>query len=94
MLAFYWHVSFRLRQEIRKFCSLTQVWPPGVLRVQVQAPQPLGHFKTENLEYLAVALADVAQWIERWPANQRVIGSIPTLGHMPGLQAGSPVRGV
>ena len=33
-------------------------------------------------------LAAVAQWIESWPGNQRVTGSIPSLGHMPGLQVG------
>ena len=26
------------------------------------------------------ALADVAQWTERWPANQRVASSIPSWG--------------
>ena len=26
------------------------------------------------------ALAGVAQWIERWPANQKVTGSIPSWG--------------
>ena len=36
------------------------------------------------------ALAGVAQRIECWPENQRVAGSIPS-GHMPGLQARSPV---
>ena len=35
----------------------------------------------------------LAQWIECWPVNQRVNGSIPNLGHMPGLQARSPVGG-
>lgn len=27
------------------------MWPPGVLGGQVQAPQPLGKFKTESLEF-------------------------------------------
>ena len=35
------------------------------------------------------SLAGVAQWIEHWPENQRVAGSIPSLGHMPGLQVRS-----
>ena len=35
------------------------------------------NFKLEVNENKDVALADVAQWIERWPANQRVAGSIP-----------------
>ena len=39
-------------------------------------------------------MAGVAQWIEWWTANERVAGSIPSLGHMPGLQARSPVGGV
>ena len=39
------------------------------------------------------ALAGVAQWIERRSSNQRVTGSISSLGHMPGLQARSPVGG-
>ena len=29
---------------------------------------------------ISSALAGVAQWIERWPANQRVTGSIPSQG--------------
>ena len=44
-----------------------------------------------------VALAHVAQWIERWPANQRVAGSIPNqgicLGCRPGPQYGVHMRG-
>ena len=39
------------------------------------------------------ALASVAQWIECQPENQRVAGLIPSLGHMPGLQARSSVGG-
>ena len=34
-----------------------------------------------------------AQWTEHQPANQRVTGSIPSVGHMPGLGARSPVGG-
>ena len=29
---------------------------------------------------LYLALADVAQWVECWPVNQRVTGSIPSQG--------------
>ena len=36
-------------------------------------------------------LAGVAQWTECWPANQRVVASIPAL--IPGLGARSPVGG-
>ena len=45
----------------------------------------------KNKDFLA--LAGVAQWIEYWPLNQRVISSIPIQGHMPGLQARSPLEG-
>ena len=38
------------------------------------------------------AMAGVAQWIERGPANQTATGSIPS--HMPGLQGRSPVGGM
>ena len=40
------------------------------------------------------SLAGVAQWIEHWPADQRVTSSIPSPEHMPGLQARSPVGGM
>ena len=39
------------------------------------------------------ALDGVAQWIGRRPVNPGVAGSIPSLGHMPGLQAMSSVEG-
>ena len=39
-------------------------------------------------------LAGVAQWIECLSANQKVASSIPSLRHMPGLRARSPVWGV
>ena len=42
---------------------------------------------------MATALTGVAQWIECQPENQRVAGSIPSLGHMPGLWARSTVGG-
>ena len=41
-----------------------------------------------------MTLAVVAQWIECWPVNQRVAGSVPSLGHMPVLWARSPVGSV
>ena len=44
-----------------------------------------------NFQNLPGALAGVAQWIERGPASQRVAGSNPGLGRLPGLQARSPV---
>ena len=40
-----------------------------------------------------VDLAGVTQGTECWPAKQRVVGSIPGLRHMPGLQARSPAGG-
>ena len=44
-------------------------------------------------KYLIYSPGCVAQWIECRPINQRVTSSIISLGHMPGLWAGSPVRG-
>ena len=49
--------------------------------------------KTRNHKTPRRALAGVAQWIEHRPANQRVASSTPSLGHMPGLWARSPVQG-
>ena len=56
--------------------------------------QDIGHHtpplspEVDKIHYWA--LAEVAQWIEYWPANQRVAGSIPSqgacLGCGPGLQ--------
>ena len=44
----------------------------------------------------AYALAGVAQWAERWTANQRAVGSIPSQGTYlscgPGPQGGVPER--
>ena len=40
------------------------------------------------------ALAGVTQWIEHGTVNQRVASLIPSVGHMPGLRARSPVGGV
>ena len=40
---------------------------------------------------LLLALAGVAQWIEHQPANQRVIGSIPTQGTCLGCGLGPQV---
>ena len=41
-----------------------------------------------------MALAGVTQWIECWPVNQSVASWIPSLGHMPWLQARSLVEGM
>ena len=40
------------------------------------------------------ALAGVAQGIECWPGSRKVTNSILSPGHMPGLQARSPVGDV
>ena len=40
-----------------------------------------------------VALAGVAQWIECQPENQRVTSWIPSVGHVPELQARSAAGG-
>ena len=42
---------------------------------------------------IVLVLAGVAQWFECQPVNQRVASSIPSLGHIPGLQARSPAGG-
>ena len=34
---------------------------------------------------IQIALAGVAQWIERWSVNQRVAGSIPSQGTCPAV---------
>ena len=39
-------------------------------------------------------MAGVAQWIEHRLANQKVVSSIPSLGHTPWLRARSPLKGV
>ena len=48
-------------------------------------------FATENTAPLNAhweALASVAQWIERWPANQKVTGLIPSQGTCLGCRPG------
>ena len=37
---------------------------------------------------IIITLAGVAQWIERWPANQSVAGSIPSQGTCLGCRSG------
>ena len=49
---------------------------------------------TFKKKFYLLDLAGVAQWIEHWPANQRVTGLIPSQDSMPGLWARSPVVGV
>ena len=48
------------------------------------------YYINKELNLKILALADTAQWIEHWPANQRVASSIPSqgkcLGCRPGLQ--------
>ena len=43
---------------------------------------------------MSVALAGVAQWIECQAVNERVAGSILSLGHTPELWAGPLIGGV
>ena len=40
----------------------------------------MGVLNSKFIKMYALALAGVAQWIERRPANQRVAGSIPNHG--------------
>ena len=49
--------------------------------------------KILSLKAYRSALAGVAQWIEHWPANQRVTGSIPSQGTCLGCGPG-PLCGV
>ena len=45
----------------------------------------------KKIRHVKNALAGVAQWIECWPVNQRVTGSIPSHGM---LWARSPIGGI
>ena len=45
------------------------------------------------IELGRLALAGMAQWIERWPANQRVTGSIPSQGTCVGCRPGPQCEG-
>ena len=57
------------------------------------AEGPGAHRFSMKLEFkIKVALADVAQWIECQPANQRVSGSIPTQGTCLGCGPGPQWR--
>ena len=51
---------------------------------------------TDILKIIIIVMADVAQWIEHQPANQRVASLIPSqgtfLGYGPGLQQGAHER--
>ena len=84
--AYYHHLSglslklhSKFKQKVRARDPLQAFWcPPSLLFF---------------LKEMSLALADVAQWIECWTANQRVTSSIPSLGHMFGLQASSPIGG-
>ena len=53
-------------------------------------------YRTQNRDRKLprTALAGVAQWIEGWPANQKVAGLSPRSGHMPRLWARSPLGGM
>ena len=46
-----------------------------------------------NLFRKEIALAGVSQWIECWPANQRVAGSIPSQAHA-WVVGQVPIRGM
>ena len=45
-------------------------------------------FVVAYLNVLTFALAGVAQWIEHWPAKQRVAGSTPSEGTFLGCRPG------
>ena len=67
------------------------------MKEQIKTPEKelykreISNLSDTEFKTLVVPLAGVAQWIECWPMNQWVTGSIPSLGHMPGLQSWSPV---
>ena len=42
--------------------------------------KPAGNLDVKENKKNTLALAGVAQWIECWPANQRVTSSIPSQG--------------
>ena len=81
-------------------CCRSNVMPPGSFSMQLEkypwvslwnCSSELSSLDTNTINSLlklGTALAGVAQWIEHWPANQKVDGSIPTL---PGLWVRSPV---
>ena len=65
-----------------------------VIRMLKEVSEDLKSIKKIQSKMKDSALAGVAQWIERRPANQRVAGSIPILGYMPELQARTPIGDV
>ena len=42
----------------------------------------------QPFKIIKAALAGVAQWIEHWPVNQRVAGSMPSQGTLLGCRPG------
>ena len=50
--------------------SVAEYGSPKILSVQAMKTGKNGQYP----------LAGVAQWVERWPANQKVAGSIPSQG--------------
>ena len=46
------------------------------------------HLKRSGIKIIGLALAGVAQWIECWPANQRVTNWIPNQGTRLGCRQG------
>ena len=49
-------------------------------------------FTVNVFKFLYMALAGVVQWIEGWPMNQRVCGSIPSQGTCLGFGQGPQLR--
>ena len=47
-----------------------------------------------KIEFCKISPGWCGSVAECQPENQRVAGCIPSLGHMPGLQARSPVGGI
>ena len=67
------------------------------MRLHIVCPEithPCNMKKRQLLEKTQeTAMAGVAQWIECWPENQRVMGSIPSLGTCLGCGPGPQLGG-
>ena len=62
--------------------TMSPSWPEAltIFKCTLQHYSLYAHCCTVNGSLKYLALAGVAQWIERLPVNQRVIGSIPSQG--------------
>ena len=56
--------------------------------IMIAYKQVQRHQVVQSCKNVTQALAGVAQWIEHWHANQRVVGSIPSQGTRLGCRPG------